>query len=157
MTILTMPRQDRYEHARDSIVDLAAPIGRIIFGLMFVLGSLAHFHGETVAFAHANGVPAPEILVPLSGWIELVGGMSILLGFKARWGAALLILFLIPDSFVIHHYWSLDGATADIQREMFMKNLGLLGGALLVLYTGSGPHSLDNLKLKNYRRTRSAT
>jgi putative oxidoreductase len=156
MATLTMPRQESYEHARESIIDLAAPIGRILFGLMFVIGSLAHFHGETVALAYANGVPAPEILVPLSGWIELVGGMSILLGFKARWGALLLIAFLIPDSFVMHHYWSLNGAAADIQREMFVKNLGLLGGAMLVLYVGSGPHSLDNFKLKNYRRTRSA-
>jgi putative oxidoreductase len=61
--------------------------GRQLFSLIFILSSARHFSSQTIAAAAAHGVPLPDLLVPLSGIIALVGGLSILLGFQTRVGA----------------------------------------------------------------------
>jgi putative oxidoreductase len=82
--------------------------------------------------------------VPLSGIIGFLGGLSILIGFKARSGAWLIVLFLIPVTAMMHAFWKIDdiGESA-LQKIMFMKNLALLGAALLIAHFGSGPMSVD--------------
>jgi putative oxidoreductase len=84
------------------------------------------------------------LLVPLSGVIAIVGGLSVVLGFHARWGAALLILFLIPVTLMMHPFWNIqDPAMAQMQEVSFMKNVSILGGTLFLVYFGAGPVSLD--------------
>jgi len=59
-------------------------------------------------------------------------------------GALLLVLFLVPVTFTMHNFWAVqDPMMALMQQAMFMKNLSMLGGALLIAYFGSGPASLD--------------
>ena len=73
-----------------------------------------------------------------------MGGISILLGYRVRIGAWLLVLFLIPVTVMMHNFWAVsDPMMAQIQLAMFLKNLSLLGGALLLAYFGPGPLSLD--------------
>jgi putative oxidoreductase len=82
----------------------------------------------------------------LSGLIALMGGLSVLVGLHARFGAALLVLFLIPVTFLMHNFWSfVDPSLIELERAMFMKNLTMLGGALLIAYFGAGPMSFDAL------------
>ncbi len=67
-----------------------------------------------------------------------------LLGYRARLGAWLLVLFLVPVAAMIHNFWAVkDPMTAQMQRGFFMANLSRLGGALLIAYFGAGPFSLD--------------
>ena len=85
-----------------------------------------------------------EILVPLSGIIALLGGLSIIFGYKARLGAWLLVVFLVPVTLMMHKFWGLpDAAAANTQQIMFMKNVSMLGAALLIAHFGSGPLSVD--------------
>lgn len=66
------------------------------------------------------------------------------MGYKARWGAWLLVAFLVPVTVMVHRFWGLaDPQAAMMQQVNFMKNLSLLGGALLICHFGSGPLSLD--------------
>src|SRR6185295_11521973 len=89
-------------------------------------------------------VPLAHLLVPISGILALVGGLSILLGYKARFGGLLIILFLVPVTVMMHKFWGVqDPMAAKMQMIHFMKNLSMLGGALLITYFGSGPISLD--------------
>lgn len=119
--------------------------GRILYALIFILASFGHFSAETIAYAANAKVPLASILVPISGVISLLGGLSILLGYKARLGAGLIILFLIPVTFLMHPFWTiLDPKAAHLDQIMFMKNLSLLGAALMITYFGSGPLSLNN-------------
>jgi putative oxidoreductase len=75
------------------------------------------------------------------------GGLSILAGYKARYGAWLIVLFLLPVTVMMHNFWaSAEPMAARIQYIMFMKNLSMLGGALLIVYSGSGPFNLDDSK-----------
>jgi len=120
--------------------------GRQLFSLIFIVASAAHFNGQAIDAAAAHGVPWPEVLVPLSGLIALLGGLSILLGFQVRIGALLLMIFLVPVTLVMHNFWSVsDPVTLQIQKAMFMKNLAMLGGALVISYFGADPLSLDAL------------
>jgi putative oxidoreductase len=81
--------------------------------------------------------------VPLSGVMAIVGGLSIALGYKARWGAWLIVLFLVPVTFTMHAFWKeTDAQKAQMQQTMFLKNISMLGAALLMTQTGSGPGSL---------------
>lgn len=129
--------------------------GRILFALIFIFSSLGHFSEPTISFAAAKGVPLASILVPLSGIVELVGGLSILLGYRAKAGAWLLVLFLIPVTFTFHQFWTVaDPLARQMEMVSFMKNLSMLGGALIVTYFGSGEWSLDNV-LHNRKFTRT--
>lgn len=117
-------------------------LGRICFSAIFILSSLGHFLKGTVAYAAGMGVPYPGFLVPASGVLAFLGGWSILLGFKARIGAWLLVIFLVPVTLIMHRFWGLDDPMmAGLQKIMFLKNLSMLGGAFLIAYFGSGPLS----------------
>jgi len=84
------------------------------------------------------------LLVPASGILALVGGLSILLGYRAKMGAWLLVLFLVPVTVMMHNFWAVkDPLMAQMQMAMFLKNVTMLGGALLISQLGAGPWSFD--------------
>jgi len=116
----------------------------VFFGLIFVLASFQHFTKEAVGYAASQGTPMAQIAVPLSGVIALIGGVLIIIGYRARLGAWLIVLFLVPVTLLMHRFWMVsDPIMSRIQMAMFMKNLSMLGGALLIAYHGAGPLSLD--------------
>ena len=120
------------------------PFGRLLFALLFLAAAPMHFTAQGVQYAASEGVPLAEILVPLSGVLALLGGLSVLLGYHARVGAQLLVAFLLPVTLVMHDFWSVaEPMAAQLQQVMFMKNVAILGGALLLMHFGSGPFSLD--------------
>ncbi|HVH68274.1 MAG TPA: DoxX family protein [Gemmatimonadales bacterium] len=118
--------------------------GRVCYSLIFLMTAFGHFSAGYVGYAAQQGVPAPGLLVPLSGIIAIAGGLSIALGYKAKIGAWLIVLFLVPVSFAMHNFWAVtDPMMRGLQMAMFMKNVSMFGAALLISYFGSGPLSLD--------------
>jgi putative oxidoreductase len=100
-----------------------------------------------MGYAAQQGVPIAGLLVPLSGVIALAGALSVLLGYRARIGAGLLVLFLVPVTVMLHNFWAVaDPMMAQMQQVMFLKNLSMLGGALLIAHFGAGPLSVDALR-----------
>jgi len=126
---------------------VSAPViflGRLLFVLIFLMSGFTHFAKQTIAFAASQGVPMASVLVPASGLIALFGALSILLGYRAKIGAWLIVLFLLGVT-PMHKFWGIsDPMMEQMQMVMFMKNLTMLGGALLISQFGSGPWSLDN-------------
>jgi putative oxidoreductase len=119
-------------------------LGRFFFALIFLMAGANHFSGQTIAFAASQGVPLASFAVPFSGVLAIAGGLSILLGYRARLGAWLVVLFLVPVSLMMHKFWLVqDPMMAQIQMILFMKNVSMLGGALLISQFGAGPFSLD--------------
>ena len=119
-------------------------LGRFLYVLIFLMAAPTHFSKQTITYAAAQGVPLASLAVPASGIIALVGGLSILLGYRAKLGAWLIVLFLLPVTPMMHRFWTVhDLVIAQMQMVMFMKNVALLGGALLITQFGSGPLSLD--------------
>ena len=119
-------------------------LGRLLFALIFLMAGANHFNKQTIGYAASQGVPLTTIAVPLSGVLAIAGGLSILLGYRAKLGAWLIVLFLIPVTLMMHKFWAVtDSMMAQIQMIMFMKNVSMLGGALLISQFGAGPFSLD--------------
>ncbi len=119
-------------------------VGRLFFVLIFLMAGPNHFRSQTIAYAASQGVPMASIAVPLSGVIAIVGALSILLGYRAKFGAWLIVLFLVGVTPMLHNFWAVSYPMMhQMQMVMFMKNLSMLGGALLISQFGPGPWSLD--------------
>ncbi len=119
-------------------------IGRLFYSFIFLSSAVGHFSERSIAYAAAHGVPFASVFVPFSGIIAFMGALSILVGYHAKWGAWLIVLFLVPVTLAMHDFWNItDPMQRMMQITMFMKNLSMLGGALLIAYFGSGPLSLD--------------
>lgn len=119
-------------------------LGRFFFALIFVMAGANHFSKQSIGYAVSAGVPLPSIAVPLSGVLAIAGGLSILVGYRTKLGAWIIALFLIPVTLMMHNFWTVtDPMMAQIQMILFMKNVSMLGGALLLSHFGAGPFSLD--------------
>jgi putative oxidoreductase len=120
------------------------PLGRILFALIFITAAPRHFTTEGIQHAAGLGVPLAGLLVPVAGVMAFAGGLSLVLGWKARWGAWTLVAFLIPVTWMMHAYWrQSDPAAFHVQQAMFIKNLSMLGAALLLTQFGAGAISID--------------
>ncbi len=82
--------------------------------------------------------PMVPALLIAAVFCELVGGLCLLLGLQVRFGAFLLIVFLIPTTLLMHHFWFLQEPARGLETVMFLKNLSILGGLLVVLAFGKG-------------------
>jgi putative oxidoreductase len=119
--------------------------GRILLALIFLLSGLNKFAAweGTAAYMASKGMPIVPFFLVSAALVELAGGLSVALGFRARVGAAALFLFLIPTSLIFHNFWALEGMEQQVQMAMFMKNLAIMGGLLLLVAFGPGELSLD--------------
>jgi putative oxidoreductase len=120
--------------------------GRVLLALLFVISGydkIVSFEG-TVGYIAAKGMPLPQLAALGSIAVELVAGLLLVIGWQARWAAAVLFLFVIPTTIIFHNFWAYDGPQAQLQQIQFMKNLCIMGGMLYVMAFGAGPCSVDN-------------
>lgn len=120
-------------------------LGRVLLALMFVLsgfGKLTDLQG-TAQYVASGGLPFPALVAFLVGVLELAGGLALVLGYRVRPVGLLLALFTLAASFAFHAFWSLPADQQFVQQLMFMKNLSIAGGMLLVSALGAGPLSID--------------
>jgi putative oxidoreductase len=125
--------------------DGAALVGRALLALLFIwsgFGKITGF-GGTVGYIASQGLPMPGVLAALAVVVELGGGILLLVGFKARWVALLLALFLLVITPIFHAWWSVPDAQVMAQQINFGKNLAILGGMMLVWAFGPGRYSVD--------------
>ena len=119
-------------------------LGRFLFALIFIAAAPGHFSKQSIDHAASQGVPLASLAVPLSGILALAGGLSILLGYRAKVGAFLIVLFLLPVTAMMHRFWAMaDPVMARMHTIMFVKNIALVGASLLISQFGAGPLSLD--------------
>lgn len=121
--------------------------GRLFLSAIFVMsvvGNKIPNFEQVTGYMAANGVPAPNILLPGAIVFLLVGSASLILGYRARVGAVLLFVFLGLANYYFHDFWTLtDSQAVQMQTIQFLKNLSIMGGLLLVMANGVGPASLD--------------
>ena len=110
--------------------------GRILLGGFFIVSGLRHFQhlAMMAGFTGSKGVPAPKLLVIVSGLMIVAGGLSILTGVRPHAGIALVSAFLLPVTFLMHRYWKHTDPMMRINDQVnFMKNIALLGAAWMLL------------------------
>jgi putative oxidoreductase len=125
----------------ESIVPLA---GRLLISTIFIFSGLSKIQGH----AASKRLPAADLAIWLAAAVEILGGLSILLGFQARIGAWVLFLFLIPTSVVFHNFWAMQGMEKMDNQAHFFKNIAIMGGLLFVATFGAGAYSIDAARLK---------
>ena len=128
----------------------AAPLGRLLLALIFILsavGKLNDWQGTAKMMAD-RGLPAVDVLLSTAVGLELVGGLLVVLGLYARWGAIALLMFIVPVTLIMHNFWAAAEAERMMQFIGFMKNVSIIGGLLLVLSLGAGPWSIDAIRLR---------
>ncbi|MCW8871377.1 MAG: DoxX family protein [Xanthomonadales bacterium] len=121
------------------VQDLAAPIGRILLALMFVVAGLNKISGYSGMQGYMDSMGVPGALLPLVIVLEVAGGLLLMLGWHTRLTAFLLAGFTLLATLIFHS--NLGDQT---QMLFFMKNLSIAGGLLLVVSHGAGAYSIDN-------------
>jgi putative oxidoreductase len=129
----------------NAIQQLAPLVGRALLALIFIVSGFGKITGfaATAGYMASKGLPMTQVLLVGAILTELGGGLLILLGWKARWAALAIFLFLIPTTLIFHAFWGLSAADAQGQMIHFMKNLAIMGGMLLIFAHGPGPLSFD--------------
>src|SRR6516165_8072744 len=122
-------------------------LGRVLLGTIFFMAAVGnkipHF-SQVASVMDAVGVPAPQLML-VGAIVFLIGGsLSVIVGYKARMGAVLLLTFLVLASYYFHPFWNLEGQAQQEQMIHFMKNLSMMGAMLFIVANGSGPMSLDS-------------
>jgi len=105
--------------------------------MIFLFSGLGHFtQTEQMAqYASSKKVPAPKLGVIVTGIMLMLGGLSVLLGAYVEIGALLIVVFLVPTSFLMHNFWTIkDPMMKQNDMIMFMKNMALTGAAILIWY-----------------------
>lgn len=128
------------------IIDKFGPLlGRILLAGIFLWSGLGKITGfaATAGYMASKGLPMVEVLLVLTILIEIGGAAMIILGWKARLGAAALFLWMIPVTLIFHNFWAVPAQEKMIQQIMFYKNLSMMGGLLYVMAFGSGPYSVE--------------
>lgn len=128
-----------------AVEKFAPVVGRILLALIFVMSGLnkiGNWEG-TAGFMASVGFPAVTVFLIGAIVLEVVGGLSVIAGFKARWGALALIIFTIPATLMFHNFWAMPPEQQQIQMIMFMKNIAIMGGLLMIMAFGPGPMSVD--------------
>jgi uncharacterized membrane protein YphA (DoxX/SURF4 family) len=119
-------------------MDWVLLLGRVLFASLFVVSGLT-IHllkwRDGVQYARASGYTlAPELMVPASGVVAILGGLSVAFGVWPDLGALMLVAFVLPVAYFMHAYWKIDDPMMrGIQQAQFMKNVAL-GGAALALF-----------------------
>src|SRR5271166_6195602 len=126
-------------------------LGRLLLATIFFMAAVGnkipHF-SDVAKYMESAGVPAPQFMLAGAIVFLLAGSVSVIVGYQARIGAALLLTFLVLASYYFHPFWRLEGQAQQEQMIQFMKNLSMMGAMLFVIANGSGPMSLDALLSK---------
>ena len=122
-------------------------VGRLLLCTIYFMAAVGnkipHF-SDVAKIMESVGVPAPQFLLAGAIVFLLVGSVSVIVGYKARLGAVLLLTFLVLASYYFHPFWKLEGRAQQEQMIHFMKNLSMMGAMLFIMANGSGPMSLDS-------------
>ena len=134
--------------------------GRVLLALIFLMSAVGNKipkFSNVAGLMESQGVPAPQIMLVGAIAFLILGSLSLIVGFKARIGATLLLIFLVLATYFFHDFWTwpqdamwilssnsdVKLPVAQIEMISFMKNLALMGAMLFIIANGAGPMSVD--------------
>jgi len=123
----------------DKVQEFAAPLGRLLISFMFVMSGISKIGGYEGTQGYMEAMGVPGMLLPLVILAEVGLGLAVIVGYKTRIAAFGLAGFCILAAILFHANFS-----DQMQMIMFMKNIGLAGGFLLLVAHGAGAYSVDN-------------
>lgn len=127
------------------ILDL---IGRVFLSVIFLFeayDSIRYFKETKVQMAEFGLVWQQDMLLGTAIFGLLLGGTLLLLGYRATFGAILLLLYWVPVTLLVHDFWNKPPAMLRLESIIFMKNLAIAGGLLIMIVNGAGKYSIKRL------------
>jgi putative oxidoreductase len=124
----------------NAITTIVPAVGRLLISTIFILSGLSKLAAPaaTIGYIQSVGLPLPAVAFALSAFIEIVGGITLLLGYRTRIAAAVLFVFALATAAFFHSHF------ADQNQFIhFFKNVAIAGGLLNVVAFGGGRISLD--------------
>lgn len=120
-------------------------LGRVLMAALFLVAGIQKLMGyaATVGYFTKLGLPAPDALAVIAIVIELGAGLMLVVGWRARWAAWALVLFVVVATLIGHRFWQFDAAQQANQLNHFLKNIAVIGGLLFVAGFGPGRLSID--------------
>lgn len=128
-----------------SICSLGILLARWCIAAVFLYGGISKFiaYDFTREYMASKGFTNIPIFLFGAALVEILGALSIIFGFRARFGALILMLFLIPATYIFHDFWNASGVDQTIQMIHFLKNLAIFGGLLYIFSAGPGSCACD--------------
>jgi putative oxidoreductase len=124
--------------------DFAIFIARLCLSAIFLWASwrkMMNWKG-TLSMMKGKKIPFPKLLLPGAVALQILGVVSLMLGLFPRIGALLLILFTLPAMITMHDFWNTKGKERVMETAMFLKDVAIIGGLLLLIALGGGAISL---------------
>jgi putative oxidoreductase len=128
----------------------ASLLGRILICLVFVFSGVSKLmaYSMMAGFAASKGLPMAHYAIGAAAALEILGGLSVAVGFKTKFAAWLLFLFLIPTTLLFHNFWTMQGMERMDNQSHFLKNLAIMGGLVILAANGAGGYSADSTAAK---------
>jgi putative oxidoreductase len=128
-----------------AISSASALLARLCIALLFVPSGWNKIGGFTgvAGYIGSKGVPLPELSAAIAIGAEFGLGLALLIGFKTRWAALGLAVFVAVITPIFHQFWAVPPEQVMLQQLMFFKNAGILGGLLMLAGFGGGRWSVD--------------
>jgi len=125
--------------------NMASLVGRVLLAFLFIAAGTEKVGGfdDTAGFIASKGLPLPQVGVAIAILAEVGGGMLLAIGWKARWAALALAVFTLVTSIFFHDFWTMAGEARTTNLVMFLKNIAVVGGLLMVCAFGPGRYSVD--------------
>ncbi len=120
--------------------DIFLLLGRICIGGMFLWSAyekVKHWNA-TLSYMKEKKIPQLNMVLPAYLAIQIIGGLSIFLGWYTQLGTLLLLIGVIPAAIKLHAFWEYSGEESEMERLIFMKETAVIGGLLLLLAVGGG-------------------
>ncbi len=123
-----------------NVSSIASATGRVLLSQIFIISGLSKVANPagTIGYIQSVGAPLPELAYALALMVELGLGIALLVGYRTRLAAAGIAIFTLAAAFMFHNQLG-----DQIQQIMFLKNLTIVGGLLMVMAFGAGGFSLD--------------
>jgi putative oxidoreductase len=126
-------------------------LGRILISVIFVFSGITKVgaYSMMTGLAASKGLPLPYVAIGLAAALEVLGGLAVLVGFRARIVSWLLFLYLIPTTLLFHNFWTMQGMERLDGQVHFLKNLAIMGGLLILAANGAGGCAVDSVRAKD--------
>jgi putative oxidoreductase len=120
----------------DTLTRYGLPVSRALIALIFLLNGFGVIDQSRAAqemVEHGAPQQLAQLLVMAGRIAQILAGLALLVGFRERWAASILFLFLVPATLIAHNFWASSGAQFQAQLVNFSKNLAILGGLLYIV------------------------
>ena len=129
----------------DALQNPLSLAGRLLLALLFLPAGISKIGGfaGTVGYIGSKGLPMPEVGAVIAIVVEVLGALALIAGFGTRIAALVLAVFTLVATVFFHNYWGIPAEMQLVQKLMFFKNIGVVGGLLVLAAHGAGAWSLD--------------